>query len=178
MCVKLLLTPLIDPREFEKVTNSMQFVETPTSMTGRMISEKSEYVYYENKLRASAMRTPSSMAQKQLAGQLASFPATEKKHADSGMKTEHLSTRYSRKSSELSIDTSVAMLEDNQNPGNIRRKVVKAEVNGQWVWEVSHDLCMGPMVEVGTHPPSQVRPVSPAAPQTGVQGTPQTPRNP
>ncbi|RPB07995.1 hypothetical protein P167DRAFT_368779 [Morchella conica CCBAS932] len=93
MCVKLLITPLIDAREFEKATDTTQFVETPTSLTGRMISEKSQHVYYENQLRRSSNMRPH---QQQDMSRLAPFIMSGKRLSNDG-KVVSLFSRFTGK---------------------------------------------------------------------------------
>ncbi|KAI5838663.1 hypothetical protein DFP73DRAFT_485387 [Morchella snyderi] len=140
MCVKLLITPLIDPREFEKVTDTTQFVETPTSLTGRMISEKSQHVYYENQLRKSLSMWP---YQQQHTSRLAPFIMSGKRRSKDGRVASFFS-RFARKIpmvGRLNTGASGPV----ESPGNInmreyqRLKIVRAEVNGQSIWRVSKD---------------------------------------
>ncbi|KAH0604407.1 uncharacterized protein H6S33_006784 [Morchella sextelata] len=150
MCVKLLITPLIDPREFEKATDTTQFVETPTSLTGRMISEKSQHVYYENQLRKSSNMRPH---QQQHTSRLAPFIMSGKRPSNDG-KVASLFSRFTGKvpiMGRLNIGGSAQV----ESPGNIntreyqRLKIVRAEVNGQSIW--------------------RVRPISPASPSKVAQ---------
>lgn len=150
MCVKLLITPLIDPREFEKATDTTQFVETPTSLTGRMISEKSQHVYYENQLRKSSNMRPH---QQQHTSRLVPFIMSGKRLSNDG-KVVSLFSRFTGKIpiiGRLNIGGSVPV----ESPGNIntreyqRLKIVRAEVNGQSIW--------------------RVRPISPASPSKVAQ---------
>lgn len=140
MCVKLLITPLIDPREFEKVTDTTQFVETPTSLTGRMISEKSQHVYYENQLRKSLSMWP---YQQQHTSRLAPFIMSGKRRSKDGRVASFFS-RFAGKIpmvGRLNIGASGPV----ESPRNInmqeyqRLKIVRAEVNGQSIWRVSKD---------------------------------------
>lgn len=153
MCVKLLLAPLIDHREMEKKSEGLQFVGTPTSMTRRPTSETSVYSLYESKSRASTNMGSSPLVQQQLAARQASFSVPGRQSIGSELRAEQVPPKYGRKSSALSVETGLTIAEDSRNPGDIdspdyqRLKVVRAEVNGQSVWEVSNDCSTAFQVE-------------------------------
>lgn len=144
MCVKLYLTPLVDPRETEKVLGS-QFAEMP---------EEPDYMQYENKQSTPAETNPQPSDERQLAARQGSFSVPINRLAGAGLNAEQPPPNYYRKSSGLSVETSA---EDSQTPGDIsipdyrRLKVVRAEVNGQSNWEVSNDRSTALGVGFGAH---------------------------
>lgn len=164
MCVKVLLAPLVDPREIEKAPESSQFAKTSASLVGRVKSEESGYVQY--KQRTLADTSPSSLAQRQFAARQGSFSVPTVRLTDSELSTEQSSPDYDRKYLGLSVGSSVAISENIRTPGDIsipdyrRLRVVRAEVNGQSNWEVSNDRSATVSVGFRTHSLPQVRPVS------------------
>lgn len=129
MCVKVLLAPLVDPRELEKMPRNSQFLETPTLLVGRMASEEYGYAQYRDK-----QHTPSPLAQRQ----------------DTRLSAEYSRPNYYRKNSGLSVESGVDFSDYPQTPGDIsipdyqRLRVVRAEVNGQSNWEVSKQAMIIP----------------------------------
>lgn len=142
MCVKLLITPLIDPHEFERASGTAQFIETPTSLTGRMILEKSQHVYYENQLRKSSSMWPHQQHQHQHDSRLAPFLlAGRRKSRGGGVAAffERILRRWPVVRLRMGPPGPAESPRSDRGPGCQRLKVVRAEVNGQSIWRVSRN---------------------------------------